>query len=64
MLNNWLKNLDQDTRVKIEKEIENNETSVVLCDVNSFDDWWYNLDVEICIEIQDELEEIAESCLQ
>lgn len=63
MLNNWLKNLDQDTRVKIEKEIENNETSVVLCDVNSFDDWWYNLDVEICIEIQDELEEIVESYL-
>lgn len=63
MLNNWLKNLDQDTCVKIEKEIENNETSVVLCDVNSFDDWWYNLDVERRIEIQDELEEIVESYL-
>lgn len=34
-----------------------------LRDRDGFDDWWGDLDVEICIEIQDELEEIVESYL-
>ena len=29
-----------------------------LCDRNGFDDWWYNLDNDIKLEIEKELEEI------
>lgn len=65
-LKDWLNN-------HFDKEIANIEISskgividiiAALCDRDGFDDWWNNLYVETRIEIQDELEEIVESCLQ